>query len=156
MRTIKRLRALPAGEQGELMVGNGLSFGKGLPRLALGLFVTLVVALGLVCGLTSGEALGGEELPLQAQGTPESYKLWVDGEEVTSDKTNGKGWNFAPADATLTLTGANITKGHVFADHSCGIHYTGEDPLTIVVASDSTVDVSGPSADAVVGIYSES
>lgn len=69
------------------MAGNGLSFGKGLPRLALGLFVTLVVALGLVCGLTSGEALGGEELPLQAQGSP---NLWVGGVEVTSG-TSGEG-----------------------------------------------------------------
>ena len=96
------------------MAGNGLSFGKGLPRLALGLFVTLVVALGLVCGLTSGEALGGEELPLQAQGSPE-YNLWVGGDKVTG-ATSGEGWEFFPADgqnpATLKLDRANITKGH--------------------------------------------
>ena len=29
------------------MVGNGLSFGRGLPRLALGLLAVLVMALGL-------------------------------------------------------------------------------------------------------------
>ena len=49
------------------MTGNGLSSGRELPRLALGLLATLVMVLGLACGLAPREALGDEEPLLQAQ-----------------------------------------------------------------------------------------
>ena len=102
----------------------------------------------------------------------QEYPLWVGGTQVTEENmgdvlkgtANEGKVSFSPAKdgtpATLTLKGANITTGHVFNDvenvsHSYSIYYTGTDPLTIVVASDSTVDVSGEEADVVAGIFCE-
>ena len=108
------------------------------------------------------------------QSIAQEYPLWVGGTQVTDENkgdvlkgtANGGKVSFTPASgqtsATLTLNGANITTGYVFNDgdnvsHSYGIYYTDTetDPLTIVVASDSTVDVSGEKADVVAGIFCE-
>ena len=105
-------------------------FGR-LPRLALSLFVTLAMVLGMcpTVGIaeeemmqpggnaTVGQKRGGEELALQTQ--EEQYPLWVGDTQVTSTNAadpGGRGWSFTPAKDgdpdTLTLDGANITTGH--------------------------------------------
>ncbi|MBR3234028.1 MAG: hypothetical protein IKG11_00260, partial [Atopobiaceae bacterium] len=106
------------------------------------------------------------------QSTAQEYPLWVGGAHVTEENkgnvlkgtANDGKVSFSSAEAgapaTLTLDGASITTGHVFNDvenvsHSYGIYYTGADPLTIAVTSDSTVDVSSEKADVVAGIFCE-
>ncbi|MDO4798385.1 MAG: hypothetical protein Q4A01_10265, partial [Coriobacteriales bacterium] len=150
----------------------------GLPRLALSLFVTLATVLGMcpTAGIaeevmvepegkpavevtTEGNAdasqkKDGEEPALQVQ---TDFGLWVGNKQVTSDNMRGEGWRFDASCNTLTLNGANITTGHDKQEEGvCGIHYTGTDLLTIVVASDSTVDVSEVSADTTTGIFCKS
>ncbi len=90
----------------------------------------------------------------------QEYPLWVGGTQVTSDNMRGEGWDFNATSNTLTLDGASITTGHAFSDvervsHSYGIYYTGTDPLTIEVASDSMVDVSEEDANVIAGIFCE-
>ncbi len=158
----------------------------GLPRLVLSLFVTLATVMGMCPTVSIAEEVMAESEgkpavevttegnadASQKEGTEEPalhtqtdlYDLWVGGVQVTSDNMSGQGWRFAPASgqtpAALTLDGANITTGHVIQEEnvnkSYGIHYTGTDLLTIEVASDSTVDVSGQNADVTAGIYCES
>ncbi len=162
------------------------TYGRGLPRLALSLFVTLAMVFG-ICPTTgiaeeimtepedesvaevknkgneaANQKSDGEEPALQAQGNEDPYPLWVGGVQVTSDKMSGQGWSFNATSNTLTLDGANITNGHATTDGGqqgtnvfCGIYYAGKGPLTIAVTSNSTVDVSGQSADATAGIFSE-
>ena len=129
------------------------------------LFATLlgmVLALGVLSGLT-----------LTAYADPVYYDLWVGGVRVYSDNAgdvlgtadgDSKTVKFAPAKdgapATLTLDGANITTGHTVKQDQepegyYGIYYAGEDSLTIVVASDSEVDVSKGGGEDNAGIYCE-
>ena len=93
------------------------------------------------------------------QPTAQENQLWVGSTPVTSDNMSGEGWIFDATSNTLTLNGANITTWHSFTDknesHSYGIYYTGPDPLTIVVASDSTVDISDATENDTAGIYCE-
>ena len=150
------------------------AFGRGLPKLALSLFVTLAMVLGMcpTAGIAEEVAMepegepvvevktkGNEEPLLQAQGS--ACGLWVGGVQVTSANaadvlgtTDGEAATvkFAPATAgnnptpaTLTLDGANITTGYVISGDSTsayGIYYTGTDPLKVVVASDSRVEIN--------------
>ncbi len=158
----------------------------GLPRLALSLFVTLATVLGMwpTAGIAeevmvepegkpavevktednadASQKKDGEEPALQAQGTEDTYPLWVGSAQVTSQNSSGTGWSFNATSNTLTLVGASITAGHrekrpdgSGSSGVYGIYYTGTDPLTIAVTSDSTVDVSSEEADVVAGIFCE-
>ena len=159
-----------------------------MPRLALSLFVTLAMVLGMcpTAGIAEeimtepeGESVvkvrnkgneatnqkrDGEEPALQAQGNKDPSDLWVGGAEVTSKNTRGAGWSFDATSNTLTLSGANITRGYKAtltddpnSDGYFGIYYKGADLLTIAVTSDSMVDVSEANeGDEKTGIFCES
>ena len=67
------------------------------------------------------------------------YDLWVGGTRVTSEHASDTGWSYNYEDNTLTLSGANITKGQ--SDY--GIEYTGSEPLNIVLESGTKTTIDG-------------
>ena len=88
----------------------GGSLEKGLPRLACGLAVALVMALVL----TLGAGLRDARAEVAAQATDAAaYPLWIGETQVTSENLQGQGWSFDPASSTLTLDGFAYTgTGH--------------------------------------------
>lgn len=82
----------------------GSTLGGRMPRLALCLFATIAMVLGLVPCAGLKEALADDA---------KEYPLWVGEAQVTSKNLQGEGWRFEPATNTLTLDGYSYAgEGH--------------------------------------------
>ena len=75
-----------------------------------------------------------------------SYHLWVGGEEVTSEKTNGDGWHYDSATNTLTLDGYSYEgAGHQYdsADDGAYALIYSNGGLNLVLNGENTLTFSG-------------
>ncbi len=98
--------------------------------------LSVLLALCLIAGLLPWTAM-----PARAA---TSYNLWVGETEVTSEKTSGAGWAYAPDSHTLTLTDFTYRgAGH----NNAAIYYNGgkngNAPLTIELVGENSAAHTG-------------
>ena len=84
-----------------------------------------------------------------------SYKVWVGGDEVTSNNLVGDDWSYNSVTSTLTLTNATITGTHIDQTSEFGIYATGSGTLTLNLVGNNSITMPATSTASSYGIYAK-